>query len=162
MEISRPKKYVYEKSDSEDESEETPKRPRKLARRHLDSPPASPSPAAATSPSTSPIRSNEAVNFERSIARGSWVNVFRRFGDAIVANKGAMLEGVNLDLFDSQGLTALHSAILVRNKALTLLLLKKGARHQLATLSGWTAWHLAAREISILHAMLDSLRPKMA
>ena len=137
---------------------------RRVSRDHLDSPPASPcaSPNSSSTPQHSPIRSEEAIKFECAIARGSWANVFYRYGAAIVANGGKMLDGVDLDLYDSKGMTALHAACIVGLPELVILLLKRDAKHQLATLSGWTVWHLAARDYKILHCMLDFLQPTMA
>ena len=134
---------------------------RKKKRSHLDSPPASPI-STPTTPTTPPSKSEEALKFESAIVRGSWANVFRRFGPQIVNNRGQMLDGVNVDMFDSRGMTALHAAITVGNEKLVLLLLKRGARHQLATLSGWTVWHLAACNCDVLTQMISFLRPKMA
>ena len=150
-------------TEDEDESagEEQIKAPKRKRRRDLDSPPASPS--APNEPvSSSPIRSEEAIKFENAIVRGSWANVFYRFGGALVRSGGSLLDGVNLDLYDSRGMTSLHSAAAIGDAELTVLLLKRGAKHQLATLSGWTTWHIATGHIDVLHAMLDFLRPKMS
>jgi len=183
MQLARPRKRLMldkcrsePQSDSDEESDATTtamtstgstKRRKQLKakrRRHLDSPPGSPcaSPNNSSTPRHSPIRSEEAIKFECAITRGSWANVFYRFGAAIVANGGKMLDGVHLDLYDSKGMTALHAACTVGMPELVILLLKRNAKHQLATLSGWTVWHLAARDYRILHCMLDFLRPQMA
>ena len=92
----------------------------------------------------------------------SWSNVFRSFGPQIVNNRGQMLDGVNIDMFDATGMTALHAAAYVGNEQLALLLLKRGARHQLATLTRRTVWYFAARNYKVLTQMINFLRPKMA
>ena len=149
--------------DDIDVSISMPKRKvlKRKQRSHLDSPPASPV-STPTTPTTPPSKSEEALKFESAIARGSWSNVFRSFGPQIVNNRGQMLDGVNIDMFDATGMTALHAAAYVGNEQLALLLLKRGARHQLATLNGWTVWHFAARNYKVLTQMINFLRPKMA
>ena len=71
-----------------------------------------------TTPTTPPSKSEEALKFESAIARGSWSNVFRSFGPQIVNNRGQMLDGVNIDMFDATGMTALHAAAYVGNEQL--------------------------------------------
>ena len=53
-------------------------------------------------------------------------------------------EKVNVNLFDTEGQTALHQSCLDGNFALVKLLVKFGADVRLANRDGWSALHIAA------------------
>lgn len=104
-------------------------------------------------------RSLEIKQFEFAISFGSWQRVFHRFGH-VYKQSFALLEGVDLNLYDAHGLTSLHAAILSGDTELAVLMLKNGANFNLATLRGWSPLSLAANNPKMLETYLDFVAPK--
>ena len=57
-------------------------------------------------------RDEETKNFENAISKGAWLNIFKIYGPVFKQNAG-VLSKINLDLYDSRGMTSLHSACLM-------------------------------------------------
>lgn len=104
-------------------------------------------------------KSNDVKQFELAIATGQWRNVLGAYGPALKRNT-TILEDVDLNMYDSYGLTSLHAAIILHDIELVLLLLKQGARYDIANLAGWTTFHLAAGNPRMVFAILDFISPK--
>ena len=148
------KRRRVDDSDSEDESgpKETSAQPAIRRRRLL-------TPLKAQKIRREVEKSEEVTKFEISIAKGQWRNVLALYAPALKRNFG-ILEDVDLNLFDSYGLNALHAAVLLHDTELVLLLLKQGARYDIATLAGWTTFHLAASNPIMIYKILDFISPK--
>ena len=104
-------------------------------------------------------RDEETKNFENAISKGAWLNIFKIYGPVFKQNAG-VLSKINLDLYDSRGMTSLHAACLMGDAKLALVLMKLGCNTSLATVKGWTIWHLSASHPSVIIAMIDFLKPK--
>ena len=104
-------------------------------------------------------RDEETKNFENAISKGTWLNIFKIYGPVFKQNAG-VLSKINLDLYDSRGMTSLHAACLMGDAQLALVLMKLGCNTSLATVNGWTIWHLSASHPSVIIAMIDFLKPK--
>ena len=104
-------------------------------------------------------RSLEIKEFETAISLGSWYRVLSQFGN-FYKKSFAMLEGVDLNLYDKTGMTAFHAAILTGDCELAILMLKNGAKYELSTFRGWTYLHLSANNTKMLRTILDFICPK--
>ena len=106
-------------------------------------------------------KSREVQNFEKCISVGHWSSIFARFAPQLATNT-KLLEGINLNLYDKSGHTALLAACALGDARLAKTLVKMGARIDLTSLSGWSVWHYAVRKPLVMIAMLDYVYPKMS
>ena len=143
-----------------------------------DSPPTPPSPSKTPPPSSDPRpvivsakrrriheepkeKSREVLNFEKCIAVGHWSSIFARFSSQLSTNT-SLLEGVDVNLYDKSGHTALLAACALGDAKLAKTLVKLGARLDLTSLQGWSVWHYAVRKPLVMVTLLDFVYPRMS